>query len=56
MMRNEDFSFSFAKNVSKFMILRRDIGKVRGFYKFCRISLNVQRVKIEFKITKVWEF
>jgi len=56
MMRNEDFSFSFAENVSKFMILERDIGKVRSFCKFCRISLNVQRVKIEFKITRAWKF
>ena len=40
-MRRESFSFSFAKNISKFMILERDIGKIRSFYKFCRISLNV---------------
>jgi len=41
MMRSKDFSFSFAKNVSKFMILGRDLGKVRSFCKFCGISLNV---------------
>ena len=56
MMRSEDFSFSFAENVSKFIVLRRDIGKVRSFCKFCRISLNVQRVKIEFKVARVWKF
>ena len=49
-MRSKDFNFSFAENVSEFMILGRDIGKVRSFCKFYRISLNVQRVKIEFKI------
>ena len=41
MMRSEDFSFSFAENIGKFMILRRDNKTIRGFYKFCRVSLNV---------------
>ena len=49
-MRRENFSFSFAENIGKFMILGRNIGKVRSFCKFCRISLNVQRAKTEFKI------
>ena len=40
-MRSEDFSFGFTKNISEFVILRRDIGKVRSLYKFCRVSLNV---------------
>jgi len=40
-MRSENFSFSFAKNISEFIILGRDIGKVRSFCKFCGISLNV---------------
>jgi len=40
-MRSEDFGFSFAENIGKFVILRRDIGKVRSFCKFCRISLNI---------------
>jgi len=40
MMRSEDFSFGFAENVGKFVILRRNIGKVRSFCKFCRVSLN----------------
>jgi len=52
MIRSEDFSFSFAENIGKFMILRRDIGKVRSFCKFCGISLNVWRVKIKFKIAR----
>ena len=41
MMRSKDFNFSFAENVSKFIILGRDIGKIRSFCKFCRVSLNV---------------
>jgi len=41
MMRSKDFSFGFAENVSEFMILGRDIGKVRSFCKFCRVSLKV---------------
>jgi len=40
-MRSEDFSFGFAENVGKFVILRRDIGKIRRFCKFCEVSLNV---------------
>ena len=50
MMRRESFSFSFAKNISKFVILRRDVRQVRSFCKFCRVSLNVQRTKTEFEI------
>ena len=56
MIRSKNFSFSFAENVGKFMILRRDIVKIRSFYKFCGVSLNVQRVKTEFKIIEAWEF
>ena len=56
MMRSKEFSFSFAENIGKFMILGRNIGKVRSFCKFCRISLNVQRAKTEFKIVGAWEF
>ena len=40
-MRSKNFSFSFAENIGEFIILRRDIGKIRSFYKFCRVSLNV---------------
>ena len=56
MMRRESFSFSFAENVGKFMILRRDIGEIRSFYKFYRVSLNVQKMKTEFEIARVQEF
>jgi len=35
------------------MILGRDIGKIRKFRKFCRVSLNVQRAKTEFKVARV---
>ena len=51
-MRSKDFSFGFAENIGKFMILGRDVGKVKSFYKFCEVSLNVQRMKIEFKIVR----
>jgi len=40
-MRSEDFSFSFTENISEFVILRRNIGKIRSFCKFCGVSLNV---------------
>ena len=49
-MRRESFSFSFAENISKFMILGRNIGEIRSFCKFCGVGLNVRRTKIEFKI------
>ena len=55
-MRRENFSFSFAENIGKFMILGSDIGKIRSFCKFCGISLNVQRTKTEFEIVEAWEF
>ena len=53
MMRRESFSFSFAENISKFVILGRDIRQIRSFCKFCGVSLNVQRMKTEFKIVGV---
>ena len=56
MIRRENFSFSFAENVGKFMILGRDIGKIRSFCKFCGVSLNIQRMKTEFKIVGAQEF
>ena len=40
-MRRESFSFSFAENIGEFMIFRRNIGEIRSFCKFCRVSLNV---------------
>ena len=56
MIRSEDFSFGFAENIGEFVILKRDIGKVRRFCKFCGVSLNIQRVKTEFKIARAWKF
>ena len=56
MMRRENFSFCLAKNVGKFMILRRDIGEIRSFYKFCRVSLNVRKTKTEFEIVGARKF
>ena len=38
------------------MILRRNIGEIRSFCKFCRVSLNVQKMKTEFEIVGVWKF
>ena len=55
-MRRENFSFSFAENVSKFMILGRDIREIRSFCRFCRVGLNVQRTKTEFEIVGAWKF
>ena len=55
-MRSENFSFSFAENVSKFMILERDIREIRSFYKFCKVGLNVRRTKTEFEIVGVQKF
>jgi len=56
MMRSKDFSFGFAKNISKFMILRRNIGKVRRLCKFCKVSLNIQKAKTKFKVAKAQKF
>ena len=40
-MKSKNFSFSFAENIGKFVILRRNIGEIRSFCKFCRVSLNI---------------
>ena len=55
-MRRENFSFNFAENIGKFVILGRNIEEIRSFYKFCRVGLNVQRTKIEFKIVEARKF
>ena len=52
MMRSKYFSFGFAEDVGKFMILKGDIGKIRRFCKFCRVSLNICRVKIKTKVAR----
>ena len=49
-IRGKNFSFSFAENVGKFVILGGNVGQIRSFCKFCGVSLNVQRMKTEFKI------
>ena len=56
MMRRKSFSFSFAENIGKFMIFGRNVRQIRSFCKFCRVGLNVQRMKIEFKIVGAWKF
>ena len=55
-MRRENFSSYLAENVGKFVILRRDIGEIRSFCKFCGVSLNVQRTKTEFEIVGARKF
>jgi len=52
-MRSENFSFSFAENIGKFVILGRDIEEIRSFCKFCGVGLDVQRTKTEFEIVGV---
>ena len=56
MMRSENFSFSFVENISKFVILRGNVGQIRSFCKFCRVDLNVQRTKTEFEIVGARKF
>ena len=55
-MRRESFSFSFAENISKFVIFGRKVGQIRSFCKFCRVGLNVQRMKTEFEIMGARKF
>jgi len=55
-MRSKNFSFGFAENVVEFVILRRNIGKIRSLCKFCKVSLNVQRVKIDFEVARAQKF
>ena len=56
MMRRENFSFSFAENIGKFVILGRNVGQIRSFCKFCGVSLNVRRTKTEFEIVGARKF
>ena len=56
LMRSRNFSFSFAENIGKFVIFGRNIGQIRSFCKFCEVSLNVQRMKTEFKIVGAQKF
>ena len=41
MMKSKNFSFSFTENVGEFVILRRDIRKVRSLCKFYKVGLNI---------------
>ena len=52
-MRSENFRFGFTKYVSKFVILREDVGKVRSLHKMYKAYLNIQRIKAELKLIKV---
>jgi len=40
-MRRENFSFSLAENISKFVILRGNVEQIRSFCKVCGVGLNV---------------
>jgi len=51
-IRNKYFSLGFAENVSEFIILGKDIRKVRSLCKLYRVSLNVQRMKTELKLAR----
>ena len=51
-MRSKYFNLGFAENINEFIILGGNIGKIKSFYKFCKISLNVQRAKTKFKVAK----
>ena len=55
MMRSENFSFGFAENIGKFVIFKGNIKKIKKFCKFCRVDLNVQRIKIKFEIARAWK-
>ena len=52
MIKSEDFSLNFAENIDKFVILRRDIGKVRSLCKFCEVGLNIWKVKIVLRFAR----
>jgi len=51
-MRSKNFSFGFTENIGEFVILRRDIEKVRSLCKLYGIGLDIQRVKIKLKLTR----
>jgi len=55
-MRRESFSFSFAENAGKFVILGRNVREIRSFCKFCRVGLNVRRTKTKFEIVGAQKF
>ena len=55
-MRSKKFSFGFTKNISEFMIFRRDIGKVRSLYKLCGVSLDVWGVKTDWNLLESGSF
>jgi len=52
-IRSEDFSFEFTKNVGKFVIFRENHENIRSrLYKIYRIYLKIRRAKIDLKMTK----
>ena len=55
-IRSKNFSFGFTKNISEFIILRRDIGKVRSLYKLCGVGLDIWGVKTDWNLLKSGSF
>ena len=50
---DKNFSFSFTKDVSKFVMLRRNIKEVGSLYKLYKVCLDIQRVKTVLKFSGV---
>jgi len=40
-MKDKNLSFGFTENIGKFIILRRDIEKVRSLYKLYKVGLDI---------------
>ena len=57
MIKSENFSFKFTKDVNEFMILKRDVKEIRS--KLCKVyetCLNIQEAKIDLKFVRAWKF
>ena len=57
MIRSKNFSFGFTKDISKFIVLKKNIRKVKS--KLCNVYrdyLNPWGVNTNFKIIKAWKF
>jgi len=53
MIKSENFSFKFTKDVNEFMVLKRDVEEIRS--KLCKVyrtCLNIQEAKIDLKFVK----
>ena len=57
MLSSKNFSFGFTKDISKFIVLEKNIRKVKS--KLCNVYrdyLNPWGANTNFKITKAWKF